>query len=131
MVRMGRRICLLDPGLLLVPRFFFFILAFTSITDTLWAPPWRPQRGSRAQSLSVVPRVPGTQGVRRSQHTTEGGWRLEGPSSRASTGRYYAEPLVNGIPYSVKGYRGSARLYSVQVFLKDIKRWPSGWFLPA
>ena len=29
--------------------------------------------------------------------------------------RYYAEPVVNGIPYSVKGYRGSARLYSVQV----------------
>ena len=34
--------------------------------------------------------------------------------------RYYAEPVVNGIPYSVKGYRGSARLYSVQVFLTDI-----------
>ena len=31
--------------------------------------------------------------------------------------RYYAEPVVNGIPYSVKGYRGSARLYSVQVSL--------------
>ena len=59
---------------------------------------------------------------------------MEGPSSRASTGsvgwvlsccqlfvllhrRYYAEPVVNGIPYSVKGYRGSARLYSVQVFI--------------
>lgn len=40
---------------------------------------------------------------------------MEGPSSRASTGRYYAEPVVNGIPYSVRGYRGSARLYSVQV----------------
>ena len=26
---------------------------------------------------------------------------------------------MNGIPYSVKGYRGSARLYSVQVSLTD------------
>ena len=34
--------------------------------------------------------------------------------------RYYAEPVENGIPYSVKGYRGSARLYSVQVSKTDI-----------
>ena len=67
---------------------------------------------------------------------------MEGPSSRASTGsvgwvlsccqlfvllhrRYYAEPVVNGIPYSVKGYRGSARLYSVQVFIACYVTWIS------
>ena len=107
-------------------HFLFLFFTCASVTTALWAPPWRlcrsmnlflmtlsksrPQRGSRAQSVSVVPRVPGTQvmlqlqfaktnfdhklhcnisqsqGLRRSQHTTEGGWRMEGPSSRASTG---------------------------------------------
>ena len=67
---------------------------------------------------------------------------MEGPSSRASTGsvgwvlsccqlfvllhrRYYAEPVVNGIPYSVRGYRGSARLYSVQVIIVYYVPWLS------
>ena len=140
----------------------------------------------------IFTHLPYSQGVRRSQHTTDGGWRMEGVRSRANSGwvalvvslffflfvclfcvwleigvltivivggwmvtaalyeiftqpsllsllsplsavccfqcnnipliswligsrRYYAEPVVNGIPYSVKGYRGSARLYSVQV----------------
>jgi len=104
------------------------MLLLTCSTSALWTPPWRvvsrPGTGCRGPGCQTgalnVPRVPGV-GRRSSQHTKEGGWRMEAVSGRSgdlgrhNSGTYHAEALVNGIPYSRAGYRGTARLYSVQV----------------
>jgi len=103
-------------------------------TDSRWPYYYdrRPPRGP--QDSFRPPIVPGMM-MKAAQHSKEGEWRLEAPVSRARNGdtmagrmqdrasrqHYVAEELVAGIPYSKEGYRGSARLYSVEVTETDAR----------
>jgi len=49
------------------------------------------------------------------EHSLAGpSWSFDKAMTRA-TGRFEADVMANGIPYSKSGYRGSARLYSLEI----------------
>ena len=75
---------------------------------------------SRGQVVAGPAVVPGR--GRGPQHDPRGpAWRYDRPrartadTARSAHMRFEADSLVNGIPYSKTGYRGSARLFSIEV----------------
>jgi len=101
----------------------FILIGVFLISADIGSPQWnwnrippfgfRNDRSFKSNARSRAPTVPFQ---KKGQEHTLGGpsWDFERAMGRAS-GRFQADVLVNGIPYSKSGYRGSARLYSIEI----------------
>lgn len=99
--------------------YFLSVLALALAIQTV-APQWkwnrfgfRNDRSYNTKPRVQAPVVPYQKGGL--EHTIGGpSWSFDKAMTRA-TGRFEADVMANGIPYSKSGYRGSARLYSIEI----------------